>query len=87
MKLVVNSRVPFTLPQIVYILTYVLITIVEAGHNKSLNLNKVNIVNLSREEKVLSIQPVKCFVTLTRFEIWKSKEQSLDTFILRSRMF
>ena len=27
MKLVVNSRVPFTLPQIVYVLTYVLISI------------------------------------------------------------
>ena len=27
-------------------------------------------VNLSREEKVLSIQAVQCFVILARFEIW-----------------
>ena len=32
-------------------------------------LNKVNIGNLSWEEKVLSIQLVKCFVLLARFEI------------------
>ena len=40
-----------------------------------------------RSISVREYKRVKCFVLLTRFEIWKSKEKSLDTFIPRSRMF
>ena len=52
-----------------------------------MSCHKRTIISESESEKVLIIQPVKCFVLLARFEIKKPKEQSLDTFIPRSRMF